>query len=189
MNTRALEVRSRDVRLGRRRLGPLRWGGAWYTVAPLTLLRAEQFQELAGRHFGDAVRAPTELVQRMLEQPAETMRALAPMVASQAISPRHLAAATAHELEVLFAAASEVNEFLVIFTGFAKLVARGRTPGDLAVQLGQLFGLWPRSIILEPAQIVFAVADELDLLGLRPREASPASTTIEGAPTGAQTEN
>ena len=184
MNTRALEVRSRDVRLGRRRLGPLRWGGRWYCVTPLSLLRAEQLQGLALKYLNQTAASPEELARVMLAQPAERLRIFAPMFVDGCIDPRHLSRATTGELGFLAQAVIEVNDLPAILFGLARLAVKGKAPGDLAVELGKVFGFWPLRVMQEPAAVCLALGEDLGFLGPLPQNASS-----KGASTAGQTEN
>jgi len=127
MQTRALEVRSRDVRLGRRRLkvGPVKvaWGGAWYRVAKMSAAQIEQFKTHAIEHLNQAAGSLEELARVMLAGPIEIVRVMAPVFVDGPIDPRHLARASAEELMALAKAIAEINDFPALLLVFAEEVS------------------------------------------------------------------
>ena len=173
MKTAALTRLERSVPIGPRRLRRegwhLKYASPRYTVAPISLLRAEVLvQALVAAVEADAASAE-ELAKRFVAAPVELVRALAPLLTQAPPDPRHLAGASDAQLRDLAAAFLEVNDVEAILGGLARLAVAGLTIADLALRLGQAFHLWPRAVLEQPAQAVFAVADELDLFTPKPK--------------------
>ena len=146
----------REWRIGRWRL---RWGGAWYRIGPLSLLRVHQVLTVAG------LLDPEGVARLASAKPLVLTRAFIPMLVNGDLSPRRLRRASHQQIADVIAGVLEANDFPAILTGFARLVRDGLTVDRLSIKVAQALHCWPGAIIRESAAAVFAVADALDLLG------------------------
>lgn len=146
----------REWRIGRWRL---RWGGGWYRVGPLSLLRVHQLLGVAG------VLDPDGVTQLAAAEPLVLTRAFIPMLVDGALNPRHLARASDQQIADVIAGVVEANDFPAILDGFARLVRDHVTVDVLAINLGRELDMWPGEVLHRPAAALFALADALGLLG------------------------
>jgi hypothetical protein len=98
-------------------------------------------------------------------EPLVLTRAFIPMLVDGDLSLRHLAKASPKQVTDVCAGFVEANNLPTILDSFARLVRDRMTVDALTIKLAQALHLWPGEIVHQPAQEVFAVADELGMLG------------------------
>jgi hypothetical protein len=142
------------------RFGPwrLRWGGAWYRIGPLSVLRWRQLFEAAG------LLDPDKAARLVGADPVALLRPFLHLLVDD-LNPRHLRRASHQQIADVIVGMLEANDFPAILTGFARLVRDHVTIDALTIKLAQALHCWPGEIVHQSAQEVFAVAAELGLLG------------------------
>jgi len=158
--------KSRDVRLGGWRIGPLRFGGGMYTAGPLSVIRWAQFCQ-ASIELNET---PADVTGIAARHPQAILRALVPVLIEQPIAWKHLRRASPHQLGLVFAAFGEVNDLdycTKALTGEGedgkKAESDERTGLEvLAVSLAERLHVGdPHEVLTWPMQEVLAICDAL----------------------------
>lgn len=150
------------VRIGGRRLGPLRVGGGWYAAVPLSVLAVQQLLPVIGK-ISKAMPSTDEGIAGLIARfPTAAIAPMVPLLVEPRVKRGHLDRITPEQAVEVFLASQRVNDWPYIFDAMTpKPGEKGVSITVIAVNLGDRFKMDPRDWLLKPMQEFLATAEAL----------------------------
>jgi len=156
---------SRQVRLGGWRIFGRQFGGGWYTLEPLTVIRFVNLVEAVNESARPVKDKPGYLFASL---PADVLRVLTKIFITEPIKPRHARRMSDRQVIATFDTATEVTDLQYCLRGLQPSPADGAGASErvgieaVAVAIAQRFSIDdPYKVLRWPMQQLLAVCDLL----------------------------